>query len=91
MERFIHIAYLALPILSGGAALAARVLHGGARPWLATSLVVLGGVLLGWAAALMLDSTAHLVGHGQDDEEAPDVDRQIEQALARRLEGEEQK
>ena len=86
MTRFIGLAHLALPAICGAATLAARVLHGSARPMLATTLVVIGGVLLGWAAALMLESTAHLVGHMDDEETDEDVDAQIEAALAAREE-----
>ena len=89
MERFIEIARYALPLVCGVAVLVLRLLHGSARPWLATSLVVLGGVLLGWAVALMLESTAHLVGQMDAEDGAP-VDRQIKEAIARRLDREEQ-
>lgn len=85
MNRLISMAQIALPAAGGVAALVARVLHGSARPWLATTLVVLGGVMLGWAVALMLASTAQLVGHG-DDEGEDAVDEQIKQAVASRLE-----
>ena len=91
MSRLIDMAQLALPLAGGVAALLARVLHGGARPWLATSLVVLGGVLLGWAVALMLASTSSLVGHddgGDGDDSA--VDRQIQDAVAARRERKEE-
>lgn len=86
MTRIIGLAHLILPAACGAAALLARVLHGSARPFLATTLVVIGGVLLGWAAALMLESTAHLVGHMDDDEADADVDAQIQAALAAREE-----
>lgn len=75
------------------AALLARVIPGSVRPWLPTLLVLLGGWLLGWAVALALESTAQLLGHRHDAaEEQAETERQqqIEQALARRREREEQ-
>lgn len=86
MTRLINIAQVILPVAGGVAALVARVLPGSARPWLATYLVVLGGVMLGWTVALMLASTAEMVGHGAEEEGEGTVDEQIKEAVARRLE-----
>ncbi len=86
MTRFIGMAHLLLPAAGGAAALLARVLHGSARPYLATTLVIIGGVMLGWAAALMLESMAHLVGHLEVDVDDDDVEAKIEAALAAREE-----
>lgn len=92
MERFVEIARYALPLVCGVATLVVRMLHGSARPWLATSLIVLGGLFLGWTLSLMLESTAHLMGHmdAEDAEDGASVDQQIREAVARRLDREEQ-
>lgn len=69
MSGAMGISRWALPVAGGVAALVARMMAGGGPP-LAATLAVIGGVLVGWTAALMVSSMAHLVGHG-GDESAP--------------------
>jgi hypothetical protein len=60
MERAIRIIKLSLPALVAAAAVAV-MLHAG-QAGIPVSLALLGGALLGWAVALVLEATAVLFG-----------------------------
>lgn len=61
MERLLKYARLGLPLLIAGVAAVLKLRVG--QYGLPLALAMAGGVLLGWAAVLALESTAALVGH----------------------------
>jgi hypothetical protein len=61
MERLLKIARVVLPLLVAAVAAALKVRAG--QYGVALALSMAGGVLLGWAVVLGLESTALLVGH----------------------------
>jgi hypothetical protein len=65
MRRLVNIAHVLLPLLAAGAAAGVRLQIGETGPGL--PLLMLGGALLGGAAALMLESVAAMLGLLRED------------------------
>jgi hypothetical protein len=63
-----------LPLATGIAAASVRIVEGGPAD-LATVLLFCGGFLLGWAAALLLEGVALLVGHRTQDRSPPELEQ----------------
>ena len=78
MERVIKIIKISLPALVAAAAVVVKLRAGQAG--VPVSLALLGGALLGWAVALVLEATAVLFGVST---QGPDLGRQRRRQLER--------